>query len=699
MTTSRISLSNALSQHLKLGLVPKMANAIRMLSADAVEKAKSGHPGAPMGMADMAYVLWAHHMRHDPLTPDWFNRDRFVLSNGHASMLIYALLHLTGYELTLDDIKQFRQFHSKTPGHPEVGMTPGVETTTGPLGQGLANAVGMAFAEKQLAAEFNQAVDGQPLNIVDHHTYVFIGDGCLMEGISHEVCSLAGTLRLSKLIVLYDDNGISIDGDVNGWFTDNTPMRFKAYGWHVIENIDGHDVEAIDYALHQAKLESGQADGKPTLICCRTRIGHGAPNKAGGHDVHGAPLGADELAATRLALDWSHPAFEIPADIQNAWAGQEKGQASRYAWQQTFERYRQHFPTQAAEFERRMRSQLPQGFSQQLDNLRQTQCQTMATPIATRRASQCVLDVLAEQLPELFGGSADLTGSNLTNPKNMVRALHDQAGNHLSYGVREFRMAAMMNGMALHGGFIPYGGTFLTFSDYSRNAIRMAALMRIRVIHVFTHDSIGLGEDGPTHQSIEHIPSLRLIPNLDVWRPADLVETWATWQTAIARQDGPSALVFSRQNLPRLVTESDVAVEQQWQGARKGGYILADNAENDSSALTQRVIILATGSETHLALEAFKQLNDKGIKCRVVSMPCTNVFDRQPITYQNHVLPKDWPAIAIEAAQPDFWHKYVGRHGKILGMSTYGESAPAHVLYKHFGLTVDALVHAAGEAS
>jgi transketolase len=699
MNTSYASTANVLTQQIQSGLALRMSNTIRMLSADAVEQAKSGHPGAPMGMADMAYVLWAHHMRHDPREPNWFNRDRFVLSNGHASMLIYALLHLTGYELSIEDLKQFRQLHSKTPGHPEVGVTPGVETTTGPLGQGLANAVGMAFAEKQLAAQFNQMIEGQPLNIVDHHTYVFLGDGCLMEGISHEVCSLAGTLRLSKLIALYDDNGISIDGDVAGWFTDDTPMRFKSYGWHVIEAVDGHDMKAIDQAISQAKSQSYLTDGKPTLICCRTRIGQGAPNKAGGHDVHGAPLGADELAATRQALNWPYPAFEVPADIKTAWSCRDKGYAQRQAWQHTFDQYRLHFPTQAVEFERRMRGQLPQHFTPLLDVLRRSQCLAMLTPIATRRASQCVLDVMAEKLPELFGGSADLTGSNLTNPKNMVRALRDQAGNHLSYGVREFGMAAIMNGIALHRGLIPYGGTFLTFSDYSRNAIRMAALMRIRVIHVFTHDSIGLGEDGPTHQSIEQVPSLRLMPNLDMWRPADLVETWAAWHTAIERQDGPSALALSRQSLPRLVLASEEEVEQQWQGAMKGGYILADYAVEEKSVTHSRLIILATGSETHLAIEAFTRLKTQGIACRVVSMPCTNLFDRQPTAYQNHVLPKDWPAIAIEAAQPDFWHKYVGRHGKIFGMPTYGESAPATVLYKHFGLTVEALVQAAQESS
>jgi transketolase len=697
MTTLK-NTAPSIKEQRESGLASRMSHAIRMLSADAVEKAKSGHPGAPMGMADMAYVLWHHHLRHDPLTPHWFNRDRFVLSNGHASMLIYALLHLTGYDLNLDELKQFRQLHSKTPGHPEVGITPGVETTTGPLGQGLANAVGMAFAEKNLASEFNESIQGKPLNIVDHHTYVFLGDGCLMEGISHEVCSLAGTLRLSKLIALYDDNGISIDGDVKGWFTDDTPMRFKAYGWHVIADVDGHDVEAIHLAIEQAKQQSIQVDGKPTLICCRTRIGQGSPNKAGGHDVHGAPLGTEELAATRLALNWPYAPFEIPDDLKAAWSACDKGRAERLAWQDCFEQYRLHFPAKASEFERRMRGQLPDELSQKLSSLRQSQWQALSTPIATRKASQYVLDVLAENIPELFGGSADLTGSNLTNPKNMVRSLRDQAGNHLSYGVREFGMAAMMNGMALHGGLIPYGGTFLTFSDYSRNAIRMAALMRIRVVHVFTHDSIGLGEDGPTHQSIEHVPSLRLIPGLDVWRPADIVETWAAWQTAIEKVEGPSALALSRQNLPRLVMGSDEQVNKQWEGARQGGYILADFEGHGELSSSQRVVILSTGSEMHLALEAFKQLSQEGLACRVVSMPCTQLFDRQPKAYQNHVLPPSWPAIAIEAAHPDFWHKYVSREGIILGMSTFGESAPAPILYKHFGLTVEALVKAVRES-
>ncbi|OYX55280.1 MAG: transketolase, partial [Comamonadaceae bacterium 32-67-11] len=526
-----------------------MANAIRMLAVDAVEKAKSGHPGAPMGMAEIAEVLWNRHLKHNPTNPHWPDRDRFVLSNGHGSMLIYALLHLSGYDLPLSELQNFRQLHSKTAGHPEVGITPGVETTTGPLGQGLANAVGMALAEKLLAAEFNRPGH----RVVDHHTYVFLGDGCLMEGISHEVCSLAGTLRLPKLIAFYDDNGISIDGHVEGWFTDDTPKRFEAYGWNVIARVDGHDPAAVDAALRQAKQQSAAADGKPTLICCQTVIGKGAPNKAGTHDVHGAALGAAEVAATRAALGWEHAPFVVPADVAAAWDARAAGAQAEAAWQQRWQAYGREFPQQAAEFERRMAGQLPPDFEARLPALLEA---IAAKPdaIATRKASQNALDALAPLLPEFFGGSADLTGSNLTNFKGCVKAGRDTWGNHLSYGVREFGMAAIMNGIALHGGYLPYGGTFLTFSDYSRNAIRMAALMKQRVIHVFTHDSIGLGEDGPTHQSIEHVPSLRLIPNLDVWRPADGLETAVAWACAIERRDGPAALCLSRQNLPRVST-------------------------------------------------------------------------------------------------------------------------------------------------
>ncbi|MBA4253775.1 MAG: transketolase [Comamonadaceae bacterium] len=650
-------------------LARQMANAIRMLAVDAVEKAKSGHPGAPMGMAEIAEVLWNRHLKHNPTNPHWPDRDRFVLSNGHGSMLIYALLHLSGYDLPLSELQNFRQLHSKTAGHPEVGITPGVETTTGPLGQGLANAVGMALAEKLLAAEFNRPGHA----VVDHHTYVFLGDGCLMEGISHEVCSLAGTLRLPKLIAFYDDNGISIDGHVEGWFTDDTPKRFEAYGWNVIARVDGHDPAAVDAALRQAKQQSAAADGKPTLICCQTVIGKGAPNKAGTHDVHGAALGAAEVAATRAALGWEHAPFVVPADVAAAWDARAAGAQAEAAWQQRWQAYGREFPQQAAEFERRMAGQLPPDFEARLPALLEA---IAAKPeaIATRKASQNALDALAPLLPEFFGGSADLTGSNLTNFKGCVKAGRDTWGNHLSYGVREFGMAAIMNGIALHGGYLPYGGTFLTFSDYSRNAIRMAALMKQRVIHVFTHDSIGLGEDGPTHQSIEHVPSLRLIPNLDVWRPADGLETAIAWACAIERRDGPAALCLSRQNLPRVSTLA------QADAIRQGGYVLAEVA-------AAQALIVATGSEVEIALQAQALLAAEGVRVRVVSMPCTNVFDRQPPAYQDQVLPPGLPALALEAAQPDFWHKYVGRSGKVLGIATYGESAPAKDLYRHFGLT------------
>jgi len=650
-------------------LARQMANAIRMLAVDAVEKAKSGHPGAPMGMAEIAEVLWNRHLKHNPTNPHWPDRDRFVLSNGHGSMLIYALLHLSGYDLPLSELQNFRQLHSKTAGHPEVGITPGVETTTGPLGQGLANAVGMALAEKLLAAEFNRPGH----RVVDHHTYVFLGDGCLMEGISHEVCSLAGTLRLPKLIAFYDDNGISIDGHVEGWFTDDTPKRFEAYGWNVIARVDGHDPAAVDAALRQAKQQSAAADGKPTLICCQTVIGKGAPNKAGTHDVHGAALGAAEVAATRAALGWEHAPFVVPADVAAAWDARAAGAQAEAVWQQRWQAYGREFPQQAAEFERRMAGQLPPDFEARLPALLEA---IAAKPeaIATRKASQNALDALAPLLPEFFGGSADLTGSNLTNFKGCVKAGRDTWGNHLSYGVREFGMAAIMNGIALHGGYLPYGGTFLTFSDYSRNAIRMAALMKQRVIHVFTHDSIGLGEDGPTHQSIEHVPSLRLIPNLDVWRPADGLETAVAWACAIERRDGPAALCLSRQNLPRVSTLA------QADAIRQGGYVLAEVA-------AAQALIVATGSEVEIALQAQALLAAEGVRVRVVSMPCTNVFDRQPPAYQDQVLPPGLPALALEAAQPDFWHKYVGRTGKVLGIASYGESAPAKDLYRHFGLT------------
>ncbi len=658
-------------------LARRMANAIRMLAVDAVEAANSGHPGAPMGMADIAEVLWNRHLKHNPTDPHWPDRDRFVLSNGHGSMLIYALLHLTGYDLPISELKAFRQLHSKTPGHPEVGITPGVETTTGPLGQGLANAVGMALAEKQLAAEFNRPGH----TVVDHHTYVFLGDGCLMEGISHEACSLAGTLRLSRLIAFYDDNGISIDGHVEGWFTDNTPQRFAAYGWNVIAPVDGHDPVAINAAIQSAKAQAISTEGRPTLICFKTVIGQGSPHKAGTHDVHGAALGQAEVAATRAALSWEAAPFEVPADIAQAWDARTRGATHQAAWEARLAAYRAAHPALAAEFERRMAGELPcayhPGAAAAFDRIA-----VQADGVATRKASQNALSALAPLLPELFGGSADLTGSNLTNFKGCVLAGRDQPGNHLSYGVREFGMAAIMNGAALHGGFIPYGGTFLTFSDYSRNAIRMAALMKLRVVHVFTHDSIGLGEDGPTHQSVEHVPSLRLIPGLDVWRPADALETTVAWASAIEREDGPSALCLSRQNLPQVVSDA-----QRAPCIRRGGYVLSDMEG-------AQALLIGTGSETHLALAAQAELASHGIATRVVSMPCTNAFDRQDPGYQNAVLPPHLPAVAVEAAHPDFWHKYVGRSGAVVGIACFGESAPAKALYQHFGITPEAIVAA-----
>ena len=650
----------------------RMANAIRMLAVDAVEQAQSGHPGAPMGMADIAEVLWHRHLKHNPANPQWADRDRFVLSNGHGSMLLYALLHLTGYDLPMSELRRFRQLHSRTPGHPEVGVTPGVETTTGPLGQGIANAVGMALAEKLLAAEFNRPGH----DVVDHHTYVFLGDGCLMEGLSHEACSLAGTLRLSKLVAIYDDNGISIDGHVEGWFTDDTPARFAAYGWHVIPQVDGHDPAAVDAALRAAREQAQRPDGRPTLICCQTVIGQGAPGKAGTHDVHGAALGAAEVAATREALAWPHAPFELPADVAAAWDARARGRAAEHVWRERFEAYRRAHPGLAAEFERRTSGALPAGYAARLPGLLAA---IAARPeaIATRKASQNALDALAPLLPELFGGSADLTGSNLTNFKGCTVAGRDRPGNHLSWGVREFGMAAAMNGMALHGGFIPYGGTFLTFSDYSRNAIRMAALMKLRVIHVFTHDSIGLGEDGPTHQSVEHVPSLRLIPGLDVWRPADGLETAVAWACAIERADGPTALALSRQALPNLTGEKVSAGT-----IRRGGYVLSDMEG-------AQAVLIGTGSELALALQAQARLAGEGIATRVVSMPSTSVFDRQDTAWQDAVLPPALPAVAVEAAHPDFWRKYVGRGGAVVGIASFGESAPAKALYEHFGITAE----------
>ncbi len=661
-----------------------MANAIRALAMDAVQQANSGHPGAPMGMADIAEALWTRHLRHNPADPTWANRDRFVLSNGHGSMLIYALLHLTGYDLPLDELKNFRQLHSRTPGHPEVGFTAGVETTTGPLGQGLANSVGMALAEALLAQEFNREKHA----IIDHHTYAFVGDGCLMEGISHEACSLAGTLKLSKLIVFYDDNGISIDGRVENWFGDDTATRFESYGWNVVRGVDGHDMAAVDAAIVQAKQFASENKG-PTLICCRTVIGKGSPNAAGTEKVHGAPLGADEIQATRTALNWPYEAFHIPAEIYAYWDGKKKGQALQAEWQAQFDDYAQAFPAEAAELQRRMSSILPDDFAEQSQKFIEATNQKAET-VASRKASQLAITAYAELLPEFLGGSADLTGSNLTDWKGAVpvRAgeLHLRFGHHINYGVREFGMAAIMNGIALHGGYLPFGGTFLTFSDYSRNALRMAALMKQRVVHVFTHDSIGLGEDGPTHQSVEHAASLRLIPNLQVWRPCDTTETAVAWAQAIQRpasvgmdvkDGGPSALLLSRQNLPFVPRDAETVA-----AISKGGYVLRD-------AANARAVIIATGSEVSLALGAQEQLAAKGIAVRVVSMPCTNVFDLQDAQWRESVLPKGLPRVAVEAGVTSGWYKYVGLDGAVVGIDTYGESAPAGVLFKFFGLTVE----------
>jgi len=660
-----------------------MANAIRALAMDAVQAAKSGHPGMPMGMAEIAVALWARHLKHNPQNPLWADRDRFVLSNGHGSMLIYALLHLTGYDLPIEELKNFRQLHSKTPGHPEVDITPGVETTTGPLGQGIANAVGLALAEKLLAAEFNEA--GFP--VVDHNTYVFLGDGCLMEGISHEACSLAGTLGLSKLIVMYDDNGISIDGEVEHWFADNTPKRFEAYGWNVIPNVNGHDVDAVDAAIAQAK-QNAALDKGPTLICCKTNIGEGSPNLAGTDKVHGAPLGDAEIAATRAAIGWEHAPFEIPAEVYNAWDAQVEGAARQSAWDKLFEAYSAKFPAKAAEFKRRMAGDLPAQFEQTAARLL-AEVAAKGETIATRKASQNAITLLAAELPELLGGSADLTGSNLTNwPKCVAVRRNTEgftAGNHINWGVREFGMSAALNGVALHGGYIPFGATFLTFSDYSRNALRMAALMKKRNIFVFTHDSIGLGEDGPTHQPVEHAATLRLLPNMDVWRPADSVESMAAWNSAVMRKDGPSSLLFSRQNLPFLARSESVL-----NSIVKGGYVLVDVAD-------AKVTLIATGSEIEIAMNTQKALAEKGIAARVVSMPSTNVFDRQAAAYKAEVLGTA-PIAVIEAGMTDSWYKYiaqVGVKGTVLGMSTFGESAPAGALFKHFGLTTEKFTEAA----
>jgi transketolase len=647
-----------------------MANAIRALAMDAVQQANSGHPGMPMGMADIAVALWARQYRHNPANPHWINRDRFVLSNGHGSMLHYALLHLTGYDVSMDDIRNFRQLHSKTPGHPEVHVTPGIETTTGPLGQGLTNAVGMALAEKLLAAEFNKS----GFDVVDHHTYVFVGDGCLMEGISHEACSLAGTLCLSKLIVLYDDNGISIDGRVEGWFQDNTPMRFEAYGWNVIRAVDGHNVAAVEAAIERAK-----SSDKPTLICCKTVIGKGSPNLEGTDKVHGAALGDKEIAAVREAVNWPYPPFEIPGDVYTAWDGKARGRTIEADWDALFKAYGERYPQEAGELIRRMKGELPGNFSEVVKSYIAS-CLEKKETIATRKASQNAIQAFAPALPEFLGGSADLTGSNLTNWKECVAVRADQPGNHINYGVREFGMSAIMNGIALHGGYLPFGATFLTFSDYSRNALRMAALMNIRSIFVFTHDSIGLGEDGPTHQSVEHVSSLRLIPNLDNWRPCDTVESAVAWAHAVKRHGGPSTLIFSRQNLQYQERSAE-----QIANINRGGYVLKD-------APDAKAILIATGSEVELAVKAADELSRLGVPVRVVSMPSTDVFDRQDALYKASVLTKGLPRVAVEAGVTDFWYKYVGLEGAVVGIDTFGESAPAGVLFKHFGFTVDNVV-------
>ena len=655
------------------------ANAIRALSMDAVQKANSGHPGAPMGMADIAEVLWRDYLKHNPQNPNFADRDRFVLSNGHGSMLIYSLLHLTGYDLSIDDLKNFRQLHSKTPGHPEYGYTPGVETTTGPLGQGIANAVGFAIAEKVLGAQFNR--EGH--DIVDHNTYVFLGDGCMMEGISHEVCSLAGTLGLGKLIAFYDDNGISIDGEVEGWFTDDTPKRFEAYGWQVIRNVDGHDAEEIKMAIETARKSVGQ----PTLICCKTTIGFGSPNKQGKEECHGAPLGNDEIALTRAALGWNHGPFEIPADIYAEWDAKAAGAAAEAAWNEKFAAYAAAFPELAAEFKRRIAGELPADFAEKAAAYVREVAEKGET-IASRKASQNALNAFGPLLPEFLGGSADLAGSNLTLWKGCKGVSADDAsGNYMFYGVREFGMSAIMNGIALHGGFVPYGATFLIFMEYARNAVRMSALMKKRVLYVFTHDSIGLGEDGPTHQPIEQLASLRGTPNLDTWRPADAVESAVAWKYAIERADGPSALVFSRQNLPHQPRDA-----QQLADVARGGYVLKDSAGEPE------LILIATGSEVGLAVAAYDKLTAAGRKVRVVSMPSTSVFDQQDAAYKQAVLPLEVGArIAIEAAHADFWYKYVGLEGRIIGMTTFGESAPAAALFEEFGFTVDNVVGTAEE--
>jgi transketolase len=657
----------------------ELANAIRALSMDAVQKAKSGHPGAPMGMADIAEVLWNGYLNHNPANPNWANRDRFVLSNGHGSMLIYSLLHLTGYDLGIEDLKNFRQLHSKTPGHPEYGYTPGVETTTGPLGQGIANAVGMALAEKVLAAQFNR--EGH--EIVDHYTYAFCGDGCLMEGISHEVSSLAGTLGLGKLILFYDDNGISIDGEVEGWFTDDTPARFEAYGWHVIADVDGHNSKAISDAVELARSNTDQ----PTLICCKTIIGFGSPNKQGKEDCHGAPLGEDEIVLAREQLGWNYGPFEVPAEIYAGWDAKEKGAAREAEWEQSFAAYTSAYPELAAEFERRISGDLPADFAAQASAYI-AELQQKGDSIASRKASQNALNKFGPILPEFLGGSADLAGSNLTlwsGCKGVTR--DDAAGNYMYYGVREFGMAAIMNGVALHGGFIPYGATFLIFMEYARNACRMAALMKQQAIYVFTHDSIGLGEDGPTHQPVEQLANLRTTPNMSLWRPCDTVESAVAWKSAIERKDGPTSLVFSRQNLPHQARTSE-----QVANISRGAYILRDGGA------TPDLILIATGSEVGLAQAAADKLSQQGKNVRVVSMPSTDIFDAQDAAYKQSVLPLEISArIAIEAGIADYWYKYVGLDGRVIGMTTFGESAPANLLFEEFGFTLDNVLAVAEE--
>ncbi|MEK2163651.1 transketolase [Vibrio parahaemolyticus] len=655
-----------------------LANAIRALSMDGVQQANSGHPGAPMGMADIAEVLWRSHLNHNPSNPEWADRDRFVLSNGHGSMLIYSLLHLSGYELSIDDLKNFRQLHSKTPGHPEYGYAPGIETTTGPLGQGITNAVGMAMAEKALAAQFNK--EGH--DIVDHFTYVFMGDGCLMEGISHEACSLAGTLGLGKLIAFWDDNGISIDGHVEGWFSDDTPKRFEAYGWHVIPAVDGHDADAINAAIEAAK-----ADPRPTLICTKTIIGFGSPNKSGSHDCHGAPLGAEEIAATRKELGWEHGPFEIPQEVYAEWSAKETGAAKEAAWNEKFAAYEAAYPELAAEFKRRVNGDLPKEWEEKASQII-ADLQANPANIASRKASQNALEAFGALLPEFMGGSADLAPSNLTmwSGSKSLEA-NDFSGNYIHYGVREFGMTAIMNGIALHGGFVPYGATFLMFMEYARNAMRMAALMKIQNIQVYTHDSIGLGEDGPTHQPVEQIASLRLTPNMNTWRPCDQVESAVAWKLAIERKDAPTALIFSRQNLAQQPRSAEQVAD-----IAKGGYILKDSDGKPE------LILIATGSEVELAVKAAEQLTAEGKKVRVVSMPSTDAFDKQDAAYRETVLPSDVTArIAIEAGIADFWYKYVGFDGRIIGMTTFGESAPADQLFEMFGFTVENVVNTAKE--